>query len=307
MTSPDQHNADTFHAVQLAPRTDDVPLIEEAIAAAGMTCSSYRDAEKRTASVRVPCESQEHARETVEKLGHVLREWSELLNGPLPPAKCVEIKTEDWATSWQKYFHAFRASQRLLVKPSWENVHTNPGDIVLDIDPGMCFGTGYHGTTRACLQFLDELAVELGPVSFLDAGCGSGILTLAAHQLGYGPICAFDHDPQAVRTAYENVVRTGITSVRPIAADVSEFAPHDTFRVVAVNILAEVLQRHADTIARWVDRNTGPSYLLLSGILTEQYERVRNLYAEHGLEEIRILTIDEWTSGCFRTAGSTTL
>lgn len=286
-------------AVELTPEPDDIPLVEEAVAAAGLMCSSWHNVEERVASVRILCENREHAEEIADSLGEFLAEWADTFRHAVAPPRVIAVAQEDWANSWKKYFHTFRASKRLIVKPSWEQAEAKSGDIVLELDPGMCFGTGYHGTTRACLEFMDDLAAELGPVAFLDAGCGSGILSLAAHRLGYSPVAAFDHDPDAVLTTRENLARAGITSVVPVAADVSEFVPAEPIRVAAVNILASVLVRHCGTIAGWIAADARPSYLLLSGILTEQYAEVRTVYSALGFAEVRTRTMDEWSSGCF--------
>jgi ribosomal protein L11 methyltransferase len=289
-----------IYAVELRPDPADVPLVEEAVAAAGLVCSSWHSVRDRTASVRIVCEGNAHAARTARSLADFLEPWRDAFEHFLPSPAVITIAYEDWAHSWKKHFHTFRASKRLIVKPSWEDTVGGPGDILLEIDPGMCFGTGYHGTTRACLEFMDELAAELGPVSFLDAGCGSGILSLAAHALGYGPIEAFDHDPDAVQTTCENLAAAGIASIRPVAADAAEFTPSVPIRVAAVNILATVLVQHCKNIAQWVSGDDARSYLLLSGILTEQYDDVRSAYTRQGFVEVRTRTIDEWTSGCFR-------
>ena len=293
-------DAESIFAIELSPAPADIPLIEEIFSAAGFDISSWHDRETGVASVRIFCECREQALRLLERVETVLEPWRDFLQGAFPEPRPITIQRQDWSHSWKKHFHAFRASKRLLIKPTWETLTAEPGDIVLEIDPGMCFGTGYHGTTRACLEFMDDLAVELGPVSFLDAGCGSGILSLAAHALGYGPIHAFDHDPEAVRTTRENLAAAGIDAVRVATAAVQEFTAPLRFRVMAVNILATVLLQHREAIAGWLDAAAGPSFLLLAGILDEQYEEVRQAYCELGFREVRTRRIDEWTSGCFQ-------
>jgi ribosomal protein L11 methyltransferase len=218
------------------------------------------------------------------------------LTGGIPEFTGGTLAVEDWSETWKRHFHAFRASRRLMVKPSWESCATRPGDIVLEIDPGMTFGTGYHGTTRACLEFRDALAEELGPVPMLDAGCGSGILSLAAGRLGYRPVYAFDHDPDAVRMTEHNV---GVdAAVVPVLADLGEYVPPRPCRLVVVNILATILCRHADRIVSFVDR-TGGGHLILSGILTEQYDDVKRRFEKAGATEAEARTRHEWRSGHF--------
>jgi ribosomal protein L11 methyltransferase len=212
------------------------------------------------------------------------------------------MRQEDWTESWKKHFHTFRASERIVVKPSWESAEKAPGDIILELDPGMCFGTGYHGTTKACLQFLDQLQKEVGSeASFLDAGCGSGILSIAARLLGYLPVFAFDNDQQAVLTAQENLLKAGFSEVVPTMAELEEYLPPKPCRVVAANILATVLIQHAEQILKFMATDGKPTFLILSGILNQQYADVKRRFENLGCKEINTITIEEWSSGCFRT------
>jgi ribosomal protein L11 methyltransferase len=259
------------------------------------------DVDEKSCRLLVLCSSREEATGTLSTITTALPGWSDLLTGTPPQASIIEIRQEDWSESWKEFFKPFRASKRLMVKPSWETIEDTPGDIIIDIDPGMCFGTGHHGTTKAVLQFLDELNEELGPVSFLDAGTGSGILSLAAAKLGYTNLTAFDHDPDAVRCAKENLANSGVTNVILSCEDIGTYSPPAPFRVVAANILAVVLMENAAHIATFVEEDASkPSYLILSGILTEQYPKIIEIYTALGFEEVRQVTMDEWTSGVFQ-------
>ncbi|MCJ8330176.1 MAG: 50S ribosomal protein L11 methyltransferase [Lentisphaeria bacterium] len=117
----------------------------------------------------------------------------------------LEIQREDWAESWKKFFHSLQISERILIKPSWEESDST-AECIIEIDPGMSFGTGQHGTTSACLQFIDAITAVSIPKSFLDMGCGSGILSIAASKLGIAEISSFDFDPLAVEAAEKNTV-----------------------------------------------------------------------------------------------------
>jgi ribosomal protein L11 methyltransferase len=220
---------------------------------------------------------------------------------PRPSAlRLQRLRRRDWSEHWKRFFRLQRVSSRLLICPSWRRYRPRAGEAVLALDPGMSFGTGRHGTTRACLEFLDALAADLGPVPFLDAGCGSGILALAAAKLGYAPVYAFDHDPQAVACARENLSRNGAAeAVVPVVADLAGFRPPQAVRVVAANLLAPLLLAHAETLVACLDAARG-GFLLLSGILREQYAEVRARFQALGLAECGVRTLGEWTSGCFR-------
>ena len=113
------------------------------------------------------------------------------------------MRNEDWENSWKEFFHGFRVGKRIVIRPSWEEVVSNEDDVVVCIDPDKAFGTGQHTTTRFCLELLEW---ELIPNSrVLDAGCGSGILSIAAALLGAGKVFGIDNDEMAVEIARENI------------------------------------------------------------------------------------------------------
>ena len=166
--------------------------------------------------------------------------------------------------------------------------------IVLTLDPGMAFGTGKHETTRACLEFIDELSDENAAKStFLDMGCGSGILSIAAAKLGYTAVRGFDVDQEAVDASCENAVANGVQ------VDYFKYGLGAKIRrdlgsadLVAANILGPLLIRFADEIVPCVKKN-----LIISGILTELYPDVLAAYEKRGLKEVSRKTIGEWTTG----------
>ncbi|NLE54101.1 MAG: 50S ribosomal protein L11 methyltransferase [Lentisphaerae bacterium] len=287
-----------IHVVVIESAAADVPMIEEALAAADFVVSSYSSRETGRASTYVMADDDNDANDKLKRVSDALIPWQDAFTGP-SAVKTACMQQEDWSESWKKHFHSFRASTRLVVKPSWEDVEPQAGDIILSLDPGMCFGTGYHGTTKACLQFLDDLEAQQGPRSFLDAGCGSGILSLGARLLGYEPVYAFDNDPQAVSTAYDNLALAGVHDVAIHCAELGAYQPPQPCQVVAANILAVVLLKYAEDVCKLVDRKHGDGYLILSGILTEQYPEVLQRYQALGARELKRTTIDEWTSGCF--------
>jgi ribosomal protein L11 methyltransferase len=294
-----QINTATIPCVDLRVAPADLPLVEELVSALELTCASWTNVESPAAVVWIFADSAAAAAECCGRISDALQTWAGQFRGPLPAPRVVQLPREDWAHSWQQRFPVVRVSRRLVLKPSWERVTAGPGDVVLELDPGMCFGTGYHGTTRACLEFMDDLAARLGPASFLDVGCGSGILSLAAVKLGFSPVLAFDHDPQAVGTARDNLAKAGLRVRGPIVADLADYAPPQRVRVIAANVLAPVLVEHRRRLCAWLDRAAGPAYLILSGIETAQYPQVRDAFADVGAAERACRSLDEWTSGCF--------
>ncbi len=290
---------ESIYAVLIETAAEDVSALDELMATLDLppqSVSSYEDLESATGITYILCDTQEEASAARAHVTPILRQWEHLLSEPIRKIDETTIKREDWSESWKKYFHPFRASNRLVIKPSWEDYTAQPDDIVLEIDPGMCFGTGSHGTTMGCLQYIDELADATNrPYSLIDAGCGTGILSMAAHRLGYGPIFAFDYDPAAIHVSDENLTRTGIREqVQLSEGDVHTIQPPFQADLVVANILAPILLTAAENLAEMVRAG---GRLVLSGILTSQYDEVLERFLRLGFQDIERRTIKEWTSG----------
>ena len=268
-------NDEVIEVVAIDTPNADVQVLEEALGALGLAPSSFANLETGMATTFLLTDA-DGEKELAETIETYLESWLDMLSEK-PAVSIRSMKKDDWANSWKKNFHTFRASDRLVVKPSWEEYTAKPGDIIIPIDPGMCFGTGYHGTTMACLQYLDKLQAKLGTMSFIDAGTGSGILSIGARLLGYSPVVAFDNDPQCIPTALENLERAGFTDVQVTCAPLGEFVPDKPADVVAANILCSVLMAQADDVMALVRPN---GYLILSGILIEQYDDLKATF-EH--------------------------
>ena len=203
------------------------------------------------------------------------------------------LAAEDWAEAWKRFFHVERISERVVIRPSWEAYAPAAGEVVITLDPGMSFGTGRHPTTRACLQFLDELAVGDLERPVLDMGCGSGILSIVARKLGFTHVRGFDYDADAVEVARENAALNGVEvpyETRDLAANLDQGA------VVLANILGPVLIEYAAEVACAV---LPGGRLVASGILEALYPQVRAAFEAQGLQEVRSLLIGEWQSGLF--------
>ena len=125
------------------------------------------------------------------------------------PYALSSINEQDWANNWKKYFKPIPVGERLLIKPSWEDVEDAQGRVILEIDPSSSFGTGTHATTQLCMEQLEKYLRPGDDV--LDMGCGSGILGVAAMLLGAGSVTGVDIEQNAVETALENARRNGIS------------------------------------------------------------------------------------------------
>lgn len=202
------------------------------------------------------------------------------------PAECrpralVDIPDDTWFDGWRAYARAQRAGRHLIVHPPWValDLELQPGDLVLQVDPGRSFGSGAHPTTRLVLAELERL---VGPgSSVLDLGCGSGVLSVAAARLGAGRVVAVDIDPAALAATAANLDRNGIdpgvvtvTDALPDAGPDDEGAPLDgaRFDVVAANIGANALMALAPDVVRLGRR------LVLSGFFAERAGEVTAAY-----------------------------
>jgi ribosomal protein L11 methyltransferase len=270
-------------------------VLEEALPAAGYPVSLWTDAEGTVARIDHFAATRAEADAAAAALGALA---TDLSRGEGWTLSVEPLPREDWAESWKRFFHAERVSDRVIVRPSWETLPLGPDDREVVIDAGMCFGTGQHGTTRACIRFLDALAQAGRTGSLLDAGCGSGILSITAAKLGFAPVTAIDFDASAVDQARENAAHNGVVdSIAFSAANVFDYAPPAPFDVVAANIEAPILLEAADRFAGRLCAPRPGAALLLAGILERQYAGVADAFTRHGFDERLRLTLDGWTSG----------
>lgn len=199
------------------------------------------------------------------------------------------IAEEDWADAWKQYFKPQRIGNRIVVKPTWETFDAESGDLVLQIDPGMAFGTGLHATTRLCLRALEEM-VKPG-MTVADVGTGSGILAVGAALLGATRIEATDNDTLAVRVAQENVRVNNVESV--VTAEELSVPPPGAFDIVVANILADViLGMKAELFAA-----TRPGGVLIaSGIIDARADDVRRGLQSAGFLSPKTHNEGEWVA-----------
>lgn len=211
------------------------------------------------------------------------------------------VRSEDWSTSWKVHFKPLRVGARLLIVPTWEDAASQPGDLVMRIDPGMAFGTGGHETTRLCLELLEKTMDADGQAvapSLLDLGTGSGILAMAASLLGAGRILALDIDPEAVIVARENLALNDLADKVDCGTSPLE-SLDERFDIILANILAEELVRLAPDLAARL--NPGGS-LILSGILAEKEDFVRLGFAGQPLRYVETNKAGEWVAMLYQGA-----
>jgi ribosomal protein L11 methyltransferase len=188
------------------------------------------------------------------------------------------VHEADWAEAWKAYFPVLRVGRRLVIRPTWLDAEPGPDDVVLDLDPGMAFGTGLHPTTRLCLIALESLADRgrLRGARVLDVGCGSGILAIAAAKLGAASVVGIDVDPIAVEATLANAATNGLSgriSAR-LGSLPSGLPPFD---VVSANLIASLLVELAPALAAELRRH---GTLVSSGIFIDREADVRWAFAK---------------------------
>lgn len=200
------------------------------------------------------------------------------------------VEEEAWANAWKAYFKPLRIGKRFVVKPSWEPWEATPEDRVIELDPGMAFGSGTHPTTGLCLRLLEE-TIQSG-VRVLDWGTGSGILAVGAALLGAREVVAIDLDPNAVRAATENAELNGFADLIHVSAASIEALPtDDTFKVVVANIVTAPIIAGAGEIQQRVKPG---GRVIVSGIIDQREEEVREALEAVGLMVQTALSEAEW-------------
>ncbi len=269
----DNRTVDTFS-------TDDIP------ATATVTVSAY---------FALPCPIEGH----LAAINAFLNRLSPSLPGYRPAPPIVKmIAEEDWASSWKTHFKPLPIGARLLILPTWELPAPDEKRQIITLDPGMAFGTGSHETTRLCLECLEQLVADHpgAATPALDLGTGSGILAIAAAKLGIPRVDAVDIDPQAVLVAAENCRLNRVADLVSCSATPLDQLPAD-YRLILANILAEELVRMASDLS---ERLMPGGYLVLSGILAEREQFVRDGFASQPLCLEQALSAGEWRCLCYR-------
>ena len=222
---------------------------------------------------------------------------------PLGELRIRPLADEDWANAWKASYRPLRIGRRFWIVPAWERegVQIGAGDLPIILDPGMAFGTGLHPSTQLCLMAMEDV-VRPGQ-RVLDAGCGSGILSIAAIRLGAGKVDAFDIDPIAVRATEENAALNDLpVPIRVIACagpgdDTfwrSDGGGRRTWDVILVNILPHVI---IGLLEAGLHTYLAPGgRIILAGIIEEREPEVRAALVGHGLAVVRRLGMGDWVS-----------
>ena len=219
----------------------------------------------------------------------------------LEPGASLEdrvVDEDEWETAWKSRFIIKHIGKRLVLKPTWQAYLPKTGDVVIELDPGMAFGTGHHPTTRMCLEQLERMLVP--GMRVLDLGTGSGILAIAAIKLGAGCVVGLDTDETAIQVARANVEYNKTSQVQLVHGSL----PHsqvqsDEYDLAMANVTAGVIASSAGSLAQALRRN---GLLIASGILEERREEVEAALAESFVVE-QSLTDGDWLTMVARKPG----
>jgi ribosomal protein L11 methyltransferase len=262
----------------------------------------YDTARPTTVTTYVPAtEEGERRRDAIAAaLGHLT-----VFNlARIGPVQTRQVAEEDWANAWKQYYHPMRFGRHVVIKPSWRAFTPRAGDLVIELDPGMAFGTGLHQTTALCLGLLEEYVAP--GMRVLDQGCGSGILSLAAARLGAARVVAVDTSEVAVEATRENAARNGLgAAIEALRGEDVPGGPQwsgpalssteiaGTYDLVIANIIANVIIALAPQFAAVLPEN---GVLICSGIIREREDEVRAALASSGFMMERHAAQDEWVA-----------
>jgi ribosomal protein L11 methyltransferase len=246
-------------------------------------------------------------REQVERAVGILRAFD---LAPMDDLQFRWLSEEDWANAWKQHYQVHRIGRRWVIKPRWQEYTAQPGDAVIDLDPGMAFGTGLHPTTQLVLEALEDLAAsgEVAGKALLDLGTGSGILAIGAARLGAARVTALDADAVATSAATQNVAAnalSGAVDIRlaTLGAPLPGVVPvpgedYDAvFDGILANIITRVIAERAPALARAL-RPGG--WLIASGIIAEREPEAVSALNAAGLTQERRLQRGDWVALQYR-------
>ncbi|MGA9287967.1 MAG: 50S ribosomal protein L11 methyltransferase [Anaerobacillus sp.] len=233
-------------------------------------------------------------------LGETVEQIKEAINGLLVydidlghnTVQISEVNEEEWATAWKKYYKPVKISERITITPTWEEYQpVTTDEIIIELDPGMAFGTGTHPTTVLCVQALEKI-IEPGQ-RVIDVGTGSGVLSIAAASLGADSVDALDLDEIAVKSAYLNTKLNKVNHKINVSQNNLLEGVEETYDVIVANLLSEIIIRFTDDVARVL--KPGGAFIT-SGIITAKKQEVKQSIIEQGLEIEETLQMEDWVA-----------
>ena len=238
--------------------------------------------------------ADERAQDTVAQVREALKRLSGMELGFDAGKLTLEtggMDDEDWAESWKSQYKPYRLGETFVVKPTWEKYEKGPNDRVIEIDPGMAFGSGTHETTGLCVALLEE-KVKPG-MRVIDVGTGTGILAIAAAKMGASRVLATDLDPMATRVAAENIALNGLSdTIEAKNGDLLETVS-EAGDIMVANIIADVICMMAAPARKYI---VPDGLFICSGIAREREDEVIAALNEAGYRDLDIREKGEWAA-----------
>ncbi len=206
------------------------------------------------------------------------------------------IVERNWNEEWEKSREVVHINDRIVIKPTFKDYTSNPGEIVITLDPKMSFGTGDHQTTRICLNFIEKY-IKPG-MKILDAGSGTAILGIAAAKLGAKKVIAFDIDEWSFENGIENTKLNQVEEVVEIKQCELNYITEDNFDLIIANIQKNILLELAAGFKERIKQN---GVLILSGLLEIDREQIVQVYSDLGFKEIDCMKLEEWIGIVFKS------
>ncbi len=203
-----------------------------------------------------------------------------------------EVNEEEWATAWKKYYHPVKISERFTIVPTWEEyTPVSSDELIIELDPGMAFGTGTHPTTVMCIQALERTVKAKDKV--VDVGTGSGVLSIAAAMLGAEKVTALDLDEVAVESARLNIELNKVQDTVTVSQNNLLDGVEAGADIVVANILAEIILRFTKDAATVVKPN---GFFIASGIIQQKKNDVKESFIDAGFEIVETIEMEDWVA-----------
>lgn len=223
---------------------------------------------------------------------------------PAPVLKTEIISDPDWGEQWKKYFKPLRVSSNIIIKPTWERYAPSSRDIVIEIDPGMAFGTGQHASTRMCIEAIEEVIMKDRTVKewkVLDVGCGTGILGITAAKLGADDVVCLDIDKKAVEIARENAAMNHVDDrIHIINKDAMTFT--EPRNMIIANLTSKLLLKLRQHLAQLL---LAEGYMIISGIIEQDASDIEENFSAGQLITNKIIKEKEWICYILKKKAST--
>ena len=233
----------------------------------------------------------EKVSQTIENIKKSVKNVKEFLDVGNCSIELNNVSDRDWENEWKKYYKPLLIGQRILIKPSWEKVEVKKDEIVVELDPGMAFGTGTHESTRMCIELLEK-NLKHGD-SLLDIGCGSGILSIVGAKLGCSKVLGIDIDSVAVKTSNENIEINNVQGIVSLKKATLEDIEVEPFDVVVANLVADIIINISERSMKFLNEN---GIFITSGIIRDRVDEVRNKLNLTGFKIIDEINMGEWVA-----------